>query len=365
MATLYTVAVGGIVKADDLNQIVLAWTAGTVPLQLTLINDNSYPALEVRNQGSGGAVTVRDTAGNPVFVINSSGLSAAAVPGSSTLYTLVGTTATQTLTNKTLTDAILSGIVKITTGTFSFHKHSPDIAVSGGNTISLTQHGNYAKITTDNLATTVTTLDISSHSSYYQAGSILVLEFAGKLKIVNSGNIKVASTFVAQANAKLVLLYDGTNWYEIGRSGDMKAHSQFYSNTVDQTVLTSTDTTVTLNSENALGGASLFTLSSNTIIPLVAGVYEITGVGAYENSDKDGTRHFWTDLNGTIIQELGSVGTSSVTADDTVVPLATAYVRVNGSTDAIRLRTAQTSGNSLALRNGLDVTQITLRWVGV
>ncbi len=361
MATLYTVAVGGIVKADDLNQIVLALTAGTVPIAITLVNDASSPALEVRNAGAGGAVTIRDQAGNPAFVINSSGITAAVVPSSTTLYTLVGLTATQTITNKTLTNAILNGIIKLTAGTFSFLKHA-DVTVAGS-TISITGHGNYAKCTTDNLATEVDTLTYTN-ATYIQAGTPLVLEFSGKLKIKATGNIKVNGWFVAQAGARLHLIYDGTYWNEVGRTGDVQVTSRFTKASGTQSLVHDTEATIGVDTEDTtLSGVSgLFTNTSGTITPLIPGLYEISGHAQITNTDKNGIRRAWIDIDNVLYEELAGVGVSDSTSDDTTLPFPVVRAVFDGS-NTFRIRLKQNSGSSLNMNSG-EATVITVSKVG-
>lgn len=65
---------------------------------------------------------------------------------------------------------------------------------------------------------TGTTNITSITSTNLQAGVVITLIFDGILTVTDGGNLKLAGNFVTAADSTLSLVYDGTNWYETGRS---------------------------------------------------------------------------------------------------------------------------------------------------
>jgi hypothetical protein len=65
---------------------------------------------------------------------------------------------------------------------------------------------------------TGTTTITSMSSASAEIGRVLALRFKEGCTIQDGGNLILASTFVAPANAIIVLVCDGTNWYETARS---------------------------------------------------------------------------------------------------------------------------------------------------
>lgn len=113
---LYQVSVNGVVRADDLNQIVQVLTgASNEPIAITGVNSASEYALSLQNQGSGGKALTVSGASHTLLRVNDSDGVRASVDGSSTLRTLVGTQGAQTLQSKTLDFDSASGVKNVAT----------------------------------------------------------------------------------------------------------------------------------------------------------------------------------------------------------------------------------------------------------
>lgn len=65
---------------------------------------------------------------------------------------------------------------------------------------------------------TGTTNITSITATNLQSGVVVTLIFDGVLTVTDGGNLKLAGNFVTAADSTLSLVYDGTNWYETGRS---------------------------------------------------------------------------------------------------------------------------------------------------
>lgn len=65
---------------------------------------------------------------------------------------------------------------------------------------------------------TGTTNITSITSTNFQAGVAITMIFDGVLTVTDGNNLKLAGNFVTAADSTLSLVYDGTNWYETGRS---------------------------------------------------------------------------------------------------------------------------------------------------
>lgn len=61
---------------------------------------------------------------------------------------------------------------------------------------------------------------VSITASVQNTGQILTLIFAGVLTVYDGSNLRLNTNFVTAANSTLVLVCDGTNWYEISRSNN-------------------------------------------------------------------------------------------------------------------------------------------------
>lgn len=65
---------------------------------------------------------------------------------------------------------------------------------------------------------TGTTTITSITSTNLQSGVVVTLIFDDTLTVTDGSNLKLAGNFVTTADDTLTLVYDGTNWYETGRS---------------------------------------------------------------------------------------------------------------------------------------------------
>lgn len=86
-----------------------------------------------------------------------------------------------------------------------------DVASTGSMTLGT--DGTYFDITG---TTTITSITAKT------AGTIVYLQFDGALTVTDGGNLKLNGDFVTAAESTLMLLCDGTNWYEISRTPDNK-----------------------------------------------------------------------------------------------------------------------------------------------
>ncbi len=90
-----------------------------------------------------------------------------------------------------------------------------------------------AALTAGLLWSTVTgTTTITSIATAPEAGALLFLNFAGAGCTVQKGNnIAIGRNYVSgTGSAALALLFDATNWFEIGRSGEQAPAHQYYGN---------------------------------------------------------------------------------------------------------------------------------------
>lgn len=65
---------------------------------------------------------------------------------------------------------------------------------------------------------TGTTNITSITSTNFATGTVITLVFDGILTFTDGSNLKLAGNFVTSADDTITLVYDGTNWYEIGRA---------------------------------------------------------------------------------------------------------------------------------------------------
>lgn len=79
-----------------------------------------------------------------------------------------------------------------------------------------------ATITLPDTATAVTVTGTTGITSVTiaPAGRVVVLLFTATLTVTDGSNLKLAGNFSATADDTLMLLSDGTNWYEVSRSNN-------------------------------------------------------------------------------------------------------------------------------------------------
>ena len=90
---------------------------------------------------------------------------------------------------------------------FSFAKGS-DVASATSITLG---SGNFFDITG---TTTITGITAKA------AGTVVILQFDSSLTVTDGSTLRLAGNFSATANDILVLISDGTNYYEVARSGN-------------------------------------------------------------------------------------------------------------------------------------------------
>jgi hypothetical protein len=224
MAVLYTVAVNGKVRAADLNQIINALTGvGNYPINLTAVSDASQYALDVKNAGAGGkALIVRAADGTTLFLASGTVVQAA-IDG--TLQTLVGLSATQTLTNKTLTapaisapvitgGASLAGLIAMGAGILKLKQQTLTAAAA----LAIPDTGNVFQVDGNT--------NISSFTGSHQAGTKITLRFTGTPSLVHSASLDVGGQNADMFAGRVCeFVTDGTNWYMVQDSDRMRSGS--------------------------------------------------------------------------------------------------------------------------------------------
>jgi hypothetical protein len=114
------------------------------------------------------------------------------------------------ITGISASDVDLSSIAQVmamASKTFKLAKGA-DVASAAGN-IALGEDGNYFDITG--------TLAITSITAK-QAGTIVVLQFDSTATLTDGSNLKLQSNFTGAAEAQIILVSDGTNWFEVARN---------------------------------------------------------------------------------------------------------------------------------------------------
>lgn len=205
MPNLYTIAVNGKVKALDLNQVIHALSGVTgVPIRLDAVNDGSNYALTIRNSGGGGkGLLVQAADGSSIFVAAGTSVQGA-IAG--TLMDLVGVSATQTLTNKTLTApaiaaAALSGILAITNGILKL----AEAAAPSAGALTLPDTGNVFVVSG---STTITSITAKT------AGTVVWLRFTGQPLLTHGANLDLGGyNLTPHVGQVLQLVSNGTGWH--------------------------------------------------------------------------------------------------------------------------------------------------------
>lgn len=72
--------------------------------------------------------------------------------------------------------------------------------------------------TGDTFHVTGTTSITSVTATYTPPGTVITIIFDASLTFTDGNNLKLAGNFSATADDTITLRYDGTNWYEMGRS---------------------------------------------------------------------------------------------------------------------------------------------------
>jgi hypothetical protein len=101
----------------------------------------------------------------------------------------------------------ISAIVTMNSKIFKWAKGA-DVASAAG-TITLGDDGNYFDITGTAAITSITAK---------AAGTIVVLQFDSTASLVDGSNLKLAGNFTGAAESQIMLISDGTNWFEVSRS---------------------------------------------------------------------------------------------------------------------------------------------------
>ena len=129
-----------------------------------------------------------------------------------------GENAYQLSTLKALLAAITSGGLSINTTLSvtealtmsSIFKAAKGDDVASAGALTLGDDGNFFDITGTTNITSITAKT---------AGTVVVLQFDGILTVTDGSNLKIRGDFVTTAESAMMLVCDGTNWYEISRAG--------------------------------------------------------------------------------------------------------------------------------------------------
>lgn len=112
--------------------------------------------------------------------------------------------------NTTLTLAQATAVnAALTMGSIFKFKKGADVASAG--TMALGDDGNYFDITGTTNITSITAKT---------AGTLAILQFDGVLTVTDGGNLKIRGDFTTAAESMILLICDGTDWYEVSRSID-------------------------------------------------------------------------------------------------------------------------------------------------
>ena len=103
-----------------------------------------------------------------------------------------------------------SGFTKLT-GQLVLTKGTDVVSVAGA--ITLPAQGNVFTITGANAITSITT-------DSTEAGKVVTLIFSATATLVDGSNLKLSAAAGGSADDTVILVSDGTNWYEIGRSAN-------------------------------------------------------------------------------------------------------------------------------------------------
>ena len=122
-------------------------------------------------------------------------------------------TATETLTNKTISAGTLSATTTLSSGPLVLNKGA-NIAIGSSGALSLIDDGNIFTVTGNGTSTSI---------SGGVSGEVITLVFSGTAEvggglIDNNGTLNLANDFVYTPNDVITLFNDGTNWVEISRS---------------------------------------------------------------------------------------------------------------------------------------------------
>lgn len=138
-----------------------------------------------------------------------------------------------------------------TTGTFTMSSailkqaKGADVASVAG-AITLGEDGNYFDITGTNAITSITAK---------AAGTVVTLQFDSTASLVDGSNLTISGNFQGAAEAQIVLVSDGTSWFEIARNTNYTATtsnalSGSVIQTLNQLVTTPVDLTSVYNSDD-------------------------------------------------------------------------------------------------------------------
>lgn len=221
---LYTVSANGKVKAQDLNQIIQALNGAVgVPMRFDAVSDGGQYAVTIRNQGPGGlALLVRDATGATLFQVSGSSVRAA-IAG--TLQDLVGISAAQTLSGKTLAspqinNPSIGGVMQLTNAILRQAQQT----IASAATLTLPDTGNVFEVTGN---TNITKIDIKP------AGTTISLRFLGALTLVHDTvapeNLDLGGQNITVVAGQVVdLLSDGILWHVKQRTGGSAIASGTY-----------------------------------------------------------------------------------------------------------------------------------------
>jgi len=143
--------------------------------------------------------------------------------------------------------------------------------VASASTVTLGDDGNFFDITGTTGITSITAKT---------AGTVVMLQFDGALTVTDGSNLTLDGNFTTAAGSTLLLVCDGTNWYELARTpnavnGTNHPTIHVHKNGTNQTgVAASTLTKVTFSTETFDTNGN-FDTGTSRFTPTVAGKYYV------------------------------------------------------------------------------------------
>lgn len=326
---------------------------GTASVPTAGVVDDAITAAKLRDSAdtdSDRAVTTNHIRNNAVTAAK---LAAAAATGAALGSDVIKTTGTQAIAaGLTLTSPVLTGLIDVQ----GILLQAIGAAVASAGTTTLGDDGNAFHITGTASITTITAKP---------AGTPVILLFDSTAKVLTTGNVLSSKgTFFGQAGAILELVSTGSGWLEVNRIFDIVPGGRFYRAT-NQAIVTATDTTIIWNAVDPSMPDPLVVLNTGTgvITPPRAGLYELAVAIKLVNSSTGGVRTAWVEKNSVLLQYLFAGVQANHWGNPLGMPAGIVWVRVNGTTDTIRVRINQTAGVNVDVDGGIDDSNATLTWI--
>lgn len=199
-------------------------------------------------------------------------------------------------------------------------KQAKGADVASATTTTLGDDGNFFFITG---TTTITSITAKV------AGTVIVLKFNGALTLTNGSNLKLVADFVTVAGDTIILVSDGTNWWEISR---LKANGAGFENL--GSISSGAGVIPAINIGTRI---QIFTSSGTFVAPTGVTKVYLSMVGAGGGGGSDG---------GTVLAGGGGGGASLLNYVYTVVPGNSYTVTIGAGGIAANPGTGGTGGST-------------------